>query len=175
MRLVLGIIGSCFFLASLGLQNAHGQTWSGSADRQDGSVLLAQNSTSGAIQTQAGPDGSQVNLVKAAVTGKLLTIELLYSVPSNYEDRIYEDYPIEQVSYIDDATSQRYGVVKDQSGTWMASPTLEEAEVQKFSIGIEANEPQVVWFKFPAPPESAQTISINIPEVGPFDGVTVQR
>ena len=35
----------------------------------------------------------------------------------------------------------------------------------------------VLWFlsSFPAPPEGSTSVSINIPDVGPFDGVTVKR
>lgn len=120
-----------------------------------------------AIQTQAGTDGVQVALTRAAVTGDVLTVQLLYTKPS--EGSAGLRMAVEAVNVIDDTTAQRYGVLRDSTGRWQASP-LEGASGNHISFGLSGGDTEVVWFKFPAPPATSPTISINIPNVGPFDG-----
>lgn len=125
-----------------------------------------------AIQTQAGPEGSQVSLVRAQVTGDVLTVQLSFQpVDDSYDSY---DLDLDQVSVIDDTTSQRYGVLRDAEKRWQASPVPDNnAEVAR--VIVNNGRPVVAWFKFPAPPATSPTVSINIPEVGPFDGVAVKR
>lgn len=125
-----------------------------------------------AIQTQAGPGGTQVSLVRAQVTGDVLTVQLSYQPADESYDS--HDLQLEQVSVIDDTTAQRYGVLRDAQNRWQASPIpSNNADVAR--VLVNDGRPSVAWFKFPAPPATSRTVSINIPEVGPFDGVTVQR
>ncbi|MGC1310310.1 MAG: hypothetical protein WA885_24030 [Phormidesmis sp.] len=130
---------------------------------------LAPKLASEPAQTQYGPDNSEVDLMAAKVTGDIMTVTLRYRTLPN--ESLRTNYSINEVSYIDDATSKRYGVVQDESGAWLASP---KNSVGNISININ-NNAEITWFKFPAPPPEAQTISINVPEVSPFDGVSVER
>ena len=119
------------------------------------------------IQSQPGPDGSQVDLLKVAVTGDILTVTMRCSS----EQRINtESFGLEDVSVIDDATSQRIGVLKDNEGKWLAS----NASGNSIQVGCEA-KPGILWAKFPAPPATSKTVSINLPETAPFDGVPLTR
>lgn len=122
-----------------------------------------------AIQTQPGPKGSTVALNKVAVTGDILTVALTYTGGGccTYT-------PVDKVSVIDDATSQRIGVLKDNAGNWMAAP-LYGGDDKEVRIDSSDKGGAQVWFKFPAPPAGSKTVSINIPEVAPFDAVPVGR
>ncbi|MDO8902560.1 MAG: hypothetical protein Q7V15_14530 [Phenylobacterium sp.] len=131
-----------------------------------------QGPVAGAIQTAAGPDGAQVDLTRVRVTGNVLTVELSYRPVGNATQWVYLD--ADEVSVIDDTTSQRYGVLRDDANQWMAAP-LQSASRDRLSVQLRGGRPGVVWFKFPAPPASSPTVSINIPNVSPFDGVVVQR
>lgn len=125
-----------------------------------------------AIQTQAGPEGAQVSLVRAQVTGDVLTVQLSFQLADERIDSW--DLLLDQVSVIDDTTAQRYGVLRDAEQRWQASPVpSNNADVAR--VAVDEGRPSVAWFKFPAPPATSQTVSINIPQVGPFDGVKVQR
>ncbi len=126
-----------------------------------------------AIRTGSGPKGSQVSLVRAQVTGNVLTVELSWRTPDQGAGFDVYYFDIDEVSVIDDATSQRYGVLKDSASAWMASPL--NTDGRQVRIQTDDGRPSVVWFKFPAPPATAQTVSINVPTVSPFDGVPVQR
>jgi hypothetical protein len=129
------------------------------------------------IATRPGSGGLEVDLTSAAVTGDVLTVALRYrTVTDSYNDTEVS-FPIDQVSINDDATSRRYGVLKDQSGQYMAAPLSGENSI-KFTVKNGGNfkgSYEVAWFKFPAPPAQAQTISINVPKAAPFDNVRIQR
>lgn len=120
-----------------------------------------------AIQSQPGPDGSQVDLLKVAVTGDILTITMRCSSDQRINT---ESFKVDDISVIDDATSQRIGVLKDNQGNWLAS----NVSGSGIMAGCET-KPGILWAKFPAPPASSRTVSINLPEVAPFDGVPVTR
>ena len=121
-----------------------------------------------AIQTQPGPGGSTVTLNKAAVTGDVLTIQLTYKATCCHSQTMKMD----EVSLVDDATAQRIGVLKDNAGKWLAAPLSSSGE----ALSIQLNDqPAIVWFKFPAPPATSKTVSLNLPEAAPFDGIPVTR
>jgi hypothetical protein len=124
-----------------------------------------------AIATRQGPDGLEVDLARVGFAGDLMTVELRYRNPTANEIWL-NNFKLEQVSFIDDATSKRYSVVKDQSGQYMASPLSGEYINPHY---VKERGYSIVWFKFPAPPTTTQTISINIPNVSPFDGIRIQR
>ena len=124
------------------------------------------------IATQIGPKGSQWDLSKVAVTGNVLTVQ--FNVRAGDEHLWNPSLPLSDVSVVDDATSQRYSPLQDASGKPMAAP-LNTQNNQKLKLDIQKNSNGVIWVKFPAPPATSKTVSINIPEVAPFDGVAIQR
>ncbi|WP_428151051.1 hypothetical protein [Brevundimonas sp.] len=129
--------------------------------------------TTAAIQTQPAADGVQVALNRVQVTGDVLTVQTTFTNPGTSGAGMR--FSVEEVSVIDDTTAQRYGVLRDATGRWQASP-LQDATSNFVSFGVsQGGGSEVVWFKFPAPPATSQTVSINIPGVGPFDGVPVTR
>jgi hypothetical protein len=107
-------------------------------------------------------------LIKADVTGKLLTVEIQYvhTVPKGVIKAARTRYHIKDVSYIDTATSKIYGVFKDKSGSWMAAPLNNQKKVS-FMLN-QSGESRTVWFMFPAPSPETNFISLNVPGVGPF-------
>jgi hypothetical protein len=141
-------------------------------------ILVQTNgeaSKSKVIQTRSGPEGLEVDLVRAGITGSILTVELLYRNRTQaYVANV--EMPIQQVSYIDDATAKRYGVLKDESGQYLASPLgkRDKAIVDLGNFSSSGKRSKVAWFKFPAPPAGTKTVSINIPDVGPYDGISVR-
>lgn len=124
------------------------------------------------IATQPGPKGSQWDLSKVAVTGNVLTVQ--FNVRTGDDNLWNPSLPLSDVSIVDDATSQRYSPLQDSSGKPMAAP-LNTVNDKKLKLDIKKNSTGVIWVKFPAPPATSQTVSINIPEVAPFDGVAIQR
>jgi hypothetical protein len=106
-------------------------------------------------------------LSKVKVTGAILTVE--FEVNSEKGSGAY--LPAGQISYIDDATAKKYGVLKDEGGQYMMAPLFGKDELLMGGTqGISKT-----WIKFPAPPAGSKTVSLNIPSVGALDGVEVQR
>ncbi|MCB2376394.1 hypothetical protein LGH70_02300 [Hymenobacter sp. BT635] len=127
-----------------------------------------------ALATQPGPKGTQIALTKARVIGDILTVELQAALPPNADsnsETVRAD--IDQISYIDDATSRKYNVLKDQSGLYMALPL----DYSKKSVAADARKsgPGIMSFRFPAPPATSTTISLSLPGMGSFDGIAIQR
>ena len=120
-----------------------------------------------AIQSQPGPDGSQVDLIKLAVTGDILTATFRCSSPEKINT---EAFRVDGISIIDDATSQRISVLKDNAGDWLAS----SVSGNSMMVGCEV-KPGIFWAKFPAPPATSKTVSVNLPDTAPFDGIPVTR
>lgn len=124
------------------------------------------------LDSQPGLKGSTWDLTKAKVAGNILTVQ--FTVKASPDDSLYESRQrIEEVALIDDATSQRYSVLKDDTGKPMASPINTEGTAVQ--LAQASGMTGAVWFKFPAPPATSETISIVVPEVGSFDGIKVQR
>lgn len=119
------------------------------------------------IQSQPGPDGTQFDLLKVAVTGDILTVTMQCSTDGPFRNPSID---VRKVSLIDDSTSQRISVLKDNADNWLASDVS-----GNFMRTACREKPGVVWAKFPAPPPTSQTVSIALPQVAPFDGVNVTR
>lgn len=119
------------------------------------------------IQSQPGSDGSQLDLLKVAVTGDILTVTLRCSSPEHIKS---QTFAIKEISVIDDATSQRISVLKDNDGNWLAGRVVGNNIMTSCTI-----KPGIFWAKFAAPSAGTKTVSINLPEVAPFDGVPVTR
>ena len=126
-----------------------------------------------AIQSQPGPGGSQVDLLKVSVTGDILTVTMRCSSEERHNSEMFR---IANISVIDDTTSQRLGVLKDNTGSALVSDFNKGSQSQYDYLGADCEQkPGVIWAKFPAPPPTSTTVSINFPEVAPFDGVPVTR
>ncbi|MCS4534661.1 phosphoribosylglycinamide synthetase [Neisseria montereyensis] len=126
------------------------------------------------IQTQEYGDGNMVHLTKARVVGQILTVEFLF-VPKRKPDGSYRyvsyETKLDNVSYIDDAAAQKVSLLQDEAGVYMASPLASN----KTEIRIYENGPIKMTLKFPAPPPSTPSISIDLPQIGSFDAIPVSR
>jgi len=145
------------------------------------------------LDEQFGPGGSKVELVKARVRNKVLTLAVRYihpweakspeerkkiNIPRKVElthRKIPIKFMVKSVFYI--ANGKRYYVLKDKNGQWLASPVVGEyiadPEPEKGKVKpliLDENNPvRVLWFKFPAPPEGVDGVEFQIPGVAPFD------
>ncbi|UOO82854.1 phosphoribosylglycinamide synthetase [Uruburuella testudinis] len=136
--------------------------------------VAAQEQPLQAIQTKMGPKESVIHLTSAKVTGQILTVEFV-AVPKKRGDGRYEwlnlTLPLKNVSYIDDATAKKVSLLQDDGEAYMASPLNGTGK----SIRLDGHSPITATLKFPAPPETSPTISVNFSDIGSFDGVPVSR
>lgn len=125
------------------------------------------------IQSQPGPEGAQVDLLKVAVTGDILTVTLRCSSDRNVNS---ENFKIANISVVEDATSQRLSVLRDNAGTAMVSDFNRGSTRDTDLLSAHCTtRPGIIWAKFPAPAATSPTVSINFPGVATFDGIPVTR
>lgn len=121
-----------------------------------------------AIDTQYGPNGMPVHLLKAKVNNGVLTVSIMYE--NNTGGYFHMKRPaLKEINYV--AGSKKYPVLKDANGDWLASPVHGDKLLRK-DVGDDflfgADSKVVVWFKFPAPPEGTTSVEISVPGVSPF-------
>lgn len=121
------------------------------------------------IDSKPGPDGTQIDLIESRVVGDILT--LTFQCSSNERNQ-HESFRVEAISVIDEATSQRIGVLQDDAGNWLTSDSSASSSTITVNCGTQ---PGIFWAKFPAPPATSPAISVNLPDTAPFYTVPVQR
>ena len=123
--------------------------------RPETSAARPPNSAPVAIATRSGSRGLEVDLMRAAVTGGLFTVDLRYRNPT--KDGVSVSIPVDHVSVIDDATARRYGAVKDQTGQFMAAPLENSVKADRVHAYVSPDKTHTLRVKFPAPPTGAET------------------
>ncbi len=117
-----------------------------------------------------------MHLSKARVVGQILTIEFTFEPkrkPSgDYEYGLSYETGAANLAYIDDASAQKVGVLQDEGGKYMLSPQNSSGDKLRIS---GRSHPETATLKFPAPPATTQSISIDLPGIGSFDGVPITR
>ena len=127
-----------------------------------------------AIQSKPFGQGT-LALTKAKVVGQILNVEFMYIPPKNergdYKFTNEHSGKITDFAYVDEATSKRISLLQDESGKYMTDPAAGVSN----TIGLTGNSPKIIALKFPAPPETSPTITIDFPGAGSFDSVPVSR
>ena len=77
-----------------------------------------------------------------------------------------------EVALIDAAGGKKYEVLKDEKGAYISSSRAGWPDRWEAHMGPGAS--QVIWMKFPAPPPEVKTITLQIPQVPPFDDLQIQ-
>ena len=142
--------------------------------REPAAPQQQQDPAAQAIQSKPFGQGT-LALTKAKVVGQILNVEFMYIPPKN-EDGSYKftnehSGKITDFAYVDEATSKRISLLQDESGKYMTDPAAGVSN----TIGLTGNSPKIIALKFPAPPETSPTITIDFPGAGSFDSVPVSR
>ncbi len=112
---------------------------------------------------------NQVDVTQAKVVGNILNVELQLSNPSE-SGAIAEWVEAKDFYYIDDQSAKKVGLLTDDSGAPVANPLAPNGKDIELNAGKSA---KIVSLKFPAP--AGESISLNIPKLGSFDGLKVTR
>ena len=111
-----------------------------------------------------------VEVLKASILDNIFTVVLLYRNNGEAKERIY--YNFAGVYFIDDTEKKKYHVLKDSNNRWIGAPMNSAGDISK---KIAAGGKQLVWFKFPAPPATVESINLVIPGVLPFEELAISR
>ena len=128
-----------------------------------------------AIQSKPFGEGGTLALTKVKVVGQILNVEFMFIPAKNenggYKYTIARTGKVADFAYIDESTSKRISLLQDESGKYMTDPAAGVSN----TIGLTGNSPKIIALKFPAPPETSPTITIDFPGAGSFDSVPVGR
>jgi hypothetical protein len=69
-------------------------------------------------------------------------------------------------SYVMDAGSKKYQVLKDEEGAFIASPRVGD--------GLVDGGTRTLWMKFPAPPPELRKATLVLPGMPPFEDLPIQ-
>ena len=123
------------------------------------------------LQTQMSMSGDMdVDVLKASILDNIFTVVLVYRNNGEAKERIY--YNFAGVYFIDDTEKKKYHVLKDSNNRWIGAPMNSAGDISK---KIAAGGKQLVWFKFPAPPATVESINLVIPGVLPFEELAISR
>lgn len=87
-----------------------------------------------------------------------------------YKYTIARTGKVADFAYIDESTSKRISLLQDENGKYMVDPSPSDKD-----INVSGSSPRIIALKFPAPPETSPTITIDFPGAGSFDSVPVSR
>ena len=142
--------------------------------REPAAPQQQQDPAAQAIQSKPFGQGT-LALTKVKVVGQILNVEFMYIPPKNengsYKFTNEHSGKITDFAYVDEATSKRISLLQDESGKYMTDPAAGVSN----TIGLTGNSPKIIALKFPAPPETSPTITIDFPGAGSFDSVPVAR
>lgn len=142
--------------------------------REPAAPQQQQDPAAQAIQSKPFGDGGTLALTKVKVVGQILNVEFMF-IPAKKENGGYK-YTIARTgkvadfAYIDESTSKRISLLQDENGKYMVDPSPSDKD-----ISVSGSSPRIIALKFPAPPETSPTITIDFPGAGSFDSVPVGR
>ena len=142
--------------------------------REPAAPQQQQDPAAQAIQSKPFGDGGTLALTKVKVVGQILNVEFMF-IPAKKENGGYK-YTIARTgkvadfAYIDESTSKRISLLQDENGKYMVDPSPSDKD-----ISVSGSSPRIIALKFPAPPETSPTITIDFPGAGSFDSVPVSR
>ena len=142
--------------------------------REPAAPQQQQDPAAQAIQSKPFGEGGTLALTKVKVVGQILNVEFMF-IPAKKENGGYK-YTIARTgkvadfAYIDESTSKRISLLQDENGKYMVDPSPSDKD-----ISVSGSSPRIIALKFPAPPETSPTITIDFPGAGSFDSVPVSR
>ncbi|MFC3873385.1 phosphoribosylglycinamide synthetase [Neisseria musculi] len=139
--------------------------------------VAAQSQPAQAIQTKTVGNDT-IHLTKAKVVGQILNVEFV-AVPPKAPDGKYDyfagsSHKLADFDYIDKTTSKKITLLQDENGKYMADP-INNTHHKEIRIPGSTRHPLTISLKFPAPPETSPTITIDFPNIGSFESVPVSR
>lgn len=145
--------------------------------------LISFNAQSAKYQdTQYGPDGVEVHLLKANVANNILTFTFM--VDNSTENKV--SFPSMVAANVNYTTKdKKFPVLQDTEDKWLASTitykkhgfsatlfTFHTSPYTNHYIKMKKNQKVVGWVKFEAPKDDEWPIEVSLPGIGPF---TIER
>lgn len=128
------------------------------------------------LDTQFGPYGWEVHLLKATVANDVLTVAFMIENTGSDGERM-DLLDVTEVVYT--TSDKKFPVLQDANGDYLASPiTYEQSsddgnlfrgpDARGSTIYMSGGEKQVGWVKFEAPGDTDWPVDLSLPGVSPF-------
>lgn len=126
------------------------------------------------IQMQPSSDGNfDASLTSVKVRNEVLTVRIRLKNIASKSKKIQLFY--KDVYYTDIKDKKKYFALKDSEGKYIAGPQDRGAQGGKVERYIDADGQIIMWIKFPAPPETTETIDIFVPGILPFEEIEIKK
>ncbi len=127
-----------------------------------------------AMQTQPSSDGKvEGAIIGVKVKRGVLTVKV--SLKNVSENRIEPEMFFREVYFTDIKENKKYFCLKDSNGRYISGPQDSGFRGGTFKDKIPFGEKRIIWMKFPAPPESSDTIDIFLPGMLPFEEIEIKK
>jgi hypothetical protein len=73
---------------------------------------------------------------------------------------------------MDAPNARKYEVLRDEKGNYIAA--LTSGWRDRWYKTMEPSEQQTIWIKFPAPPPEVRAITLQLPNMPPFEDLAIQ-
>ncbi len=126
------------------------------------------------LQTQLSSDGNiEGALLRCSIRDGVLTLQV--SFKNLAQQNVEPSFPFADVYYTDIKEKKKYYPLRDSEGRVLAGPAHDWIGGGNFEQWIEPGAKRIFWIKFPAPPDTTDSIDIYIPNMLPFEGVKITR
>jgi len=137
------------------------------------SLWLIPAHAADSIQTQYGINGEvEVDLLSVSTNGGILTAVFAYRNTGGGKSQIR--YAVSDVYFLEKSEGKKYHVLSDSTGKPLATP-LDGKMLSIQASNFKPGSRKLVWFKFPAPPESIQAIDLVLPDALPFENIALSQ
>jgi hypothetical protein len=127
-----------------------------------------------AIQIQTSSDGNiEASLIEVKEKRGVLTVKVVLKNIS--KEWIEPELRFAEAYYADVDDGKKYFPLKDSEGKFIAGHLSYDWGGGTFKEKIGPDQSKIIWIKFPAPPETTETIDIFIPKLLPFEEVIIMR
>ncbi len=116
--------------------------------------------------------GVECHLLGLNQVGNVVTLKFALKNKSNEDTDVEID--IDKVALVDESNQKKYFGLKDSDGNYIGTEFYSIYK-NKWQKDIESNTRQLFWLKFPAPTNNPQSVTVIIPGVLPFEGVSITK
>lgn len=128
------------------------------------------------LDTQYGPEGIEVHLLKASVANKVLTVAFMLDNSTSQDLYGIMSLGVTEVAYT--TADKKFPVLRDVKGQYLASTMTTKHNADGFifvetaddenTFSLTKGQKQVGWVKFEAPADADWPIEVSLPGVSPF-------
>ena len=127
------------------------------------------------IQTQTHNTftGIEVDLLSIETRNNVLTVK--FKVRNTDKEKQSMKFNFFDCYVLDEINQKKYFALKDADGMFIGGPFYDNDKGGRFWFDIAAGKPMGIWIKFPEPTGQPKSITLSIPDLAPFEEVSLGK